>query len=386
MKKVLIIGAGFAGIRAALSLQDQKGLDVSIISNNPNFEYYPGLHKLVGVENHPVVSIPLEKIFAGKNVKIIPGKVSAVDPVAKTASIGSQTFAVDYMILAMGSQTEYFNIPGLSEMSYGFKSVSEAQKLRAHIEDIFSKYGKTIDKAESVVGLHIVVVGAGPNGTDLAGELASFGHMLARKNGVTESLMTIDLIEGAPRVLPMMSESISRNVQRRLRLLGVNVFCNRDLRKEDSWSVMLADMTIGAKTLVWTAGITTNELVKQIPGLKLVKKNRVTVDAYLQADGFENIFVVGDCADTLYAGLAQTAIYDAQFVAQNIIRKEKNETLQKYAPHKIAYNIGVGPGWSVMVWRGITLYGFFAYVMRTLIDIKFFLSVLPMSEVFKLYF
>ena len=389
-KKVVIVGGGFGGVKAALQLSKDSRLDVVLVAESENFEYYPGLHKLVGVSEHAVVSIPLKTIFKNKNVTVILEKVTGIDVDKKTVATSTQSIQGDFVVIAVGSQTEYFGIAGLPEMAYGLKSVAQAMELRAHVEDMFRKHA-TAEKAEAVIGLHMVVVGAGPNGTDLAGELASFGKMLAKKYSVPETMMTIDLVEGSPRVLPMMSENVSKKVQARLQKLGVDVLCNRDLRKEDGWTVEFADMKIGAKTLVWTAGIVTNELVKNISGLQLGKKNRVAVDGYLQpkkADGtsFENAFVIGDAADTKFSGLAQTANTDAMFAAAAITAKISNKPISKYVPKPIAYNIGVGPRWSVFIMGKFELFGILAYAMRTLIDVMYFSSILPVSEVFKLYF
>jgi NADH dehydrogenase len=381
---VIILGGGFAGIRAALQLQRNQGCRVTLISKNPNFEYYPGLHKVVSISRRPTVEVPLETIFKGTAVEVVVDTITGVDAHQKTVSTASKTISGDSIIFALGSQTEFFNIEGLEDMAYGFKSVAEACRLRTHIEEMFAKHIKT-DKAETVVGLHVVVVGAGPNGVDLAGELAALGHELAKKYGIAQSLLTIDLIEGASRVLPMMPEHVSEQVENRLRLLGVNVLCNRDLRKQDSWTVALGDMTIGTKTLIWTAGVTTNELVKSVAGFQLGKKNRVAVDDYLQAKGFDNVFVVGDSADTPYAGLAQTALYDAEYVAGVISAKNNDQVPRKYQPHAISYVVGVGHRWSVLVSGKFAMFGFLPYVLRTIIDIKFFLSILPVGEVWRLY-
>jgi NADH dehydrogenase len=208
---------------------------------------------------------------------------------------------------------------------------------------------------------------------------------LAKKYGVIESLVTVDLIEAASRVLAMLPEPVSHRVEKRLRDLGVTVLCNRDLKKQESWTIELADMTMGAKTVVWTAGIITNELVKKIEGLTLMKKNRVAVDEFLQVKGAQNIFCIGDVADTPYAGLAQTALYDGEYVAVVITNKIAGKKFHAYTPKPNAFNIGVGPMWSVMQVGSFVSYGFFPYVFRTLIDIKFFLSILPISKVWNLY-
>lgn len=384
-QKVVIIGGGFAGIRTALDLSQTGLCSVTLISQNPNFEYYPGLHKMIGIHEKVVVQVPLATIFEGKPVSLVYEKVTNVDIHGKVVTTEQGTYTADYVVLGMGSQTEYFGISGLPEMAFGFKSVAEAQKLRTHIEDMFAKHVKT-DKAESVVGLHMVIVGAGPNGVDLAGEIAALDKSLAKKYGITESLITIDLIEAASRVLAMLPEPVSHRVEKRLRDLGVTVLCNRDLKKQESWTIDLADMTLGAKTVIWTAGIITNELVKKIEGLTLMKKNRVAVDEFLQVKGVQNTFCIGDVADTPYAGLAQTALYDGEYVASVITAKISGKKFHAYTAKPNAFNIGVGPRWSVMQIGSFVSYGFFPYVFRTLIDVKFFLSILPIKKVWKLYF
>lgn len=384
-QKVTIIGGGFGGIRAALDLSSDKAFDVTLISTNSDFEYYPGLHKIIGVANHPTYEVPLQGIFKNKPVHVVIARVTDIDPMAKTVVAGGETYASDAVILAIGSQTEYFGIPGLEEQSFGFKSVAEAKRLRAHVQDLFRKHVHS-DKAEAVVGLHMVVVGGGPNGVDLAGELASFSRMIAKRYKVSETLMSIDLVEAGPRLLPMLPESIGMRVEQRLRELDVNVMCNRELKEQDSWTIEFADMKIGAKTLVWTAGITTNDLVKNIPGIELVKKNRISVDNYLQVRGVENFYVIGDAADTPFSGLAQTAIYDGAFAARTIIAKSRGKTPRAYIAKPNAFNIGTGHRWSVLKVGDFVMYGFVPYLIRTLIDIKYFLSILPVREVWKLYF
>lgn len=384
-KKALVVGGGFAGIRTALDLSKDRNIDVTLVSDNPCFEYYPGLHKIVGVSTRPTYSVPLEKVFAGKRVSLVIGAVTAVDPSAKTVTTETETLHADILVLAVGSQTDYFNIQGLRDTAYGFKSVAEAKRLRAHIEELFEKHAKT-EKTETVIGLHMVVVGAGPNGVDLAGEISAFGCMLAKRHGIAESFLTVDLVEAGPRILGMLPEPVSHRVERRLRTLGVNVLCNRDLKKDESWTVTFADTTVGARTLVWTAGVTSNELVTRIPGLSLGKRNRVAVDEFLQPKGFKDVYCVGDIADTPYSGLAQTALYDAQYVARTILGVGRGRKPAAYVPKKNAFNIGVGPRWSVMQAGSFVSYGILPYAVRTLIDMKFFLSILPLSDVWSMYF
>lgn len=383
--RVIIIGGGFAGVRTALDLSRTASIEVVLITNNPYFEYYPGLHKLVGISDHPVYQVPLVDIFKNTSVRIIYEPVLAIDAHTKTVTTTHQQIQGESLVIALGSQTEYFNISGLKDTAFSFKSVAEAKRLREHVELMFQKH-VTTDKAETVVGLHMIVVGGGPNGVDLVGELAVLTQHLAKKYGIVESLVTLDLIEASSRVLAMLPESVSLRVEKRLQKLGVNVLCNRDLRQQNSWTTTLADMTLGAKTLIWTAGVVAHEMLTRIDGFQMGKKNRVIVDEYLQAQGFQNVFIIGDSADTPYSGLAQTALYDAGYVARVITRKVRGKKYASYVPKPNAFNIGVGRRWSVMMVGSWVMYGFVPYVMRTIIDTMFFLLILSPVQVFRLYF
>ena len=147
-QKVIIVGGGFGGIRTALDLAKKGGFDITLISKNPNFEYYPGLHKMLGVGELVTVQVPLATIFKDKKVNIVIDVVTEITIDQKKVTTAQGSFQGDFLVLAMGSQTEYFGISGLSEVAYGFKSVAEANKLRAHIETLFEKHAQT-EKTET---------------------------------------------------------------------------------------------------------------------------------------------------------------------------------------------------------------------------------------------
>lgn len=388
-KKITIIGAGFGGIKTALDLAKksrQNDLEITIISDRDHFEYYPALHSYLAVHGPlPFVSTPLSEIFKGKAVSLIIDKVTACDFDKKEITLESGTvLQSDYIVVAVGSESTFFNIEGLPTMSFPFQNISDAVRLRTHIETLFEKHAVGDDVADRVVGLHFIVVGAGPNGVDLAGELSDFTKDLCKKYNLNDSLVAIDLIEGATGVLPMMPKPVQEIVANRLRRLGVNILCNRQLIKQESWTVALADMTLGAKTLIWTAGTITDELVTKIPNITLQKKNRVTLNEYLEAQNHPDCFIIGDAGDTKFSGLAQTALYDGGYVARAIVAKIKNKPLSAYIPKPVAYNIGAGQHWSITSIGSVVLSGRISSWIRRLIDLKYFVTILPLWDVIKL--
>lgn len=374
-KKILIVGGGFGGIRTALDLAKNKPPDVKIVllSDKPHFEYHATLYRVVTGRSPLQVCIPLAEIFAGQNVEVVIDTVIAVNPKAKTldGSSGSH-YSFDYLVLALGSETAYFNIPGLAERAFGFKSITEALRLKRHLHGLF--------EGRPPKPINIVVVGGGASGVELAGELAVYTAGLAKRHNLDESLVSIDLVEAAPRVLPTMPPDVSERVRRRLQNLGVNLFVNRQVIKEEMEELSMADMKVWTKTVIWTAGVKPNHLYSEIQGLKLDPKGRVVVDEHLQAEGASGVFVIGDAAATIYAGMAQTALHQGRFVAAAIKKLLKGQRLFAYYPKKPLYAIPVGPGWAAAVVGAFRFYFWAGWLARRSADLRFFLSILPFRK------
>lgn len=377
MKKILIVGGGFAGVRTALDLAKRNlpDTDITLVSSTPHFEYHAALYRVVTGRSPLEVCIQLTDIFKNKPVNLITDKIVKLDFKNKRITGESESFyAYDYLVLALGSDTSYFDTPGLKELSFGFKSIPEALKLKRHIHEEMNK------KSPSP---HIVVVGGGASGTELAGELAVYTKKLAKKHKLDPSIVTIDLIQSPNRVLPDLPEDISARVDAQLRKLGVNIFLNRKVVKEEVEQVFLRDMQMKTKTVIWTAGVVINSLLANTRDMPLSDRKKVLVDKYLRIK--KNVFVLGDCAETPYTGMAQTAIYDGHFVANNIANTILGKPKVKYKPRPVAYCIPVGPGWAATLWHGMRFYGRFGYLIRRYIDFKFFLSILPFAKALRAF-
>lgn len=382
-KRVLIVGAGFGGIAAALAFpRHSQGYKVTLVSSRPHFEYHPALYRVVTGRSPLEVCIPIVEVLKERDVEFIADTIESIDAKENLGQGRSGSrYAFDYLVLALGSQTAYFGIPGLEKFSFGFKSITEALRLKRHLHELFSAASTNGESPEETTRLlHFVVVGAGASGVELAGELAAYAKTLAREHGVEENLVTIELIEAAERILPALPEYFSERVEKRLRSLGVNIFTNRAMLKERLEEINVRGMTMKTETVVWTAGVTPNTLYARIQGLALDERGRVVVDEYLRAGGFENVFVVGDGAATPYTGMAQTAVNQGKLTARNIIRALAGEALERYAPKKPSYVIPVGPGWAAALVDGIALYGSPGWFIRRLADLLYFLSILPAGK------
>lgn len=388
-KRVLIVGGGFGGMTAALFFKKHRfpELKITLVSDKVHFEYQPALYRVVAGRSPAGACIPLREIFGGKDIELVADTIINIDVAGRQAhgSSGGR-YQFDYLLLAVGSETAYFDIPGLKEFSFGFKSIQEALRLKNHLHQSFKACALAPDdKDDDLCRAHLVVVGAGASGVEIAGELASYMQELAREHGVDPSLVTIDLIEAAPRILPMLTESVSRRVEARLRALGINIFTNRALLKEDVESIQLKGMDIKSDTIIWTAGIRPHTLYQKVKAFSFDKKGRVLVDDYLRARGLPNIFVAGDGASTEHSGMAQTALGEGRMAAENILRAIRSEQMEKYRPRKPYYSLPIGPYWAATIMGPITFYGKIGWLLRQAADLRFFLSILPFSRAWDVF-
>lgn len=398
--KIVILGGGFGGVSTALNLAklNLPEFEIKLISDKPHFEYHAALYRVVTGRSPLEVCVPLEQIFAPyrdqknkqkEKIEIISDRINKIDLAGKilTGQSGSR-YTFDYLVIALGSETSYFGISGLPEFSFGFKSIAEALKLKAHLHELFQSCAAgTATGDDKVCGAHLVVVGGGASGVELAGELAIYGRRLAEKHGLEPALVTVDLIEAAPRLLPALPAPVSERVKARLHGLGVNVFLNRVLKREEVNSIELGDMTIRSKTIIWTAGVKTHSLLAGVPGLRFDKKGRVLVDGALRPmlalDGtssIPNVFVVGDCAATKYSGLASTAARDGAHVARAFQALALGQAVRVYRPEVPFSSIPVGPDWAATVLGSLTLYGYLGWIFRRLADFRYFISILPFRQ------
>lgn len=391
-KHIIVAGAGFAGLQTVLELLE-RGLhgSITLINNSPYFTYYPGLHKILSDHTRGVSQIPLSEIFSDKRVTIVVDDIVGVDSISKTVTLkNSPAITGDILVLTLGGETEYYNTPGLREYSYSMKSYPDALRLRRHIVEMFESYHAS-EQPGNTGSLCINIVGGGPLGVDTAGELALWTTKLAKLFQVPRKLITINLIDSGSRLLPMLSVSASDRVQRRLQQLGVKIMLEKRITGETGEGLCLTDMNIESDTVIWTAGVRANRLYEKITGLLVVgNKKRIQVDDFLcatPANDFHinDVYIAGDGAEAAYSGLAQTAITHGQYIGTSIIKKLQGIPVLPYDHKSVAYHIGVGHGWAVMKVGRITLYGFFAHMMRTFIDLRYFLSILPFKKVWDLY-
>lgn len=356
--KIVILGGGFGGIKAALELADSPKFDITLISDKDSFRYYPALYRSATGSKMSASSIPLSEIFKDKNVGLVKDSVAQLSRDKKEVKTKSgKNYKYDYLVVALGVITNYFGIKGLKEYSYGIKSQEEARELREHIHKQLVDEGKP--------DLNYVVIGGGPTGVELAGALPSYIEHVMKQHNLKHQKLHIDLVEAAPRLLPRMDKHYSQAVTKRLRKLGIKLYLNKTVQAETAEELVVSDHEIQSHTVVWTAGVTNHPLLKKAH-FGLDGHGKVVVNEYLESE--PNVFVIGDNASSPFSGMAQTALYDAAFVTENIKLLTSGKRMEKYKPRKPAYVTPVGPGWAAVQYRQIHIYGRLGWLMRSAAD------------------
>lgn len=387
MKNIVIVGGGFGGVQSALELDKQNLSDVRIvlISNQSHFEYHARFYDIVAGANPLEGCIPLQEIFSDKKVEVVIDLISNIDIQNKMLTgESSSKYNYDFLVLALGSETAYPDIPGLKEFSFDIKSIEKTIRLNKHIHQLFESCKKE-STTKKECSLHFVIVGAGPTGVELAGALAVYIKKLAILHKDQAVKINIDLVERGTRILPSMSTDISRLVAKRLTKLGVNILTNQEIVKETIDEVYLKHLELKTKTVIWSAGAKINHLYNDIPGLTLLGRGKVLVDEYLLAKNKNNVFVIGDGADTKYSGMAQTAINEGKLTALNIANSILNQNKITYQPKRPIYAIPVGKGWAMVIWGRIKIAGRLGWILRQIADLKYFLSILPIAKALRVF-
>ncbi len=368
----VIVGGGFAGVKAALELSKKQLGKITLISDEPYFLHHATLYATATGRDAESTVIDLEDMFATHHdIEVVHGAMKTIDYRRKLVVCDGKDVSYDSLILALGSVTNYFGIKGMQKHSYGIKSLKEVDDLRRHLHDEVIK-NQHRDSS-------YFVIGAGPTGVELSAAIAEYIQDVSSAHHIDRGQPSVMLVEAAGRVLPRLSVTASKKVASRLASLGVTVFLQHKVEGVGESVITIDGKKTPTRTVIWTSGVMNNPFFARHSELFAIALNgRVQVNRYLE--GYEDVYVLGDNADTKYSGRAYTALQDAVFVADHLERKATKRTLRAYKPTVVAQSVPVGHNWAYVEKYGIYIAGRFGYVVRRLIELAGLRQLLPHNQ------
>ena len=335
--KVVIVGAGFGGLKLARKLNNKAGFEVVLVDRFNHHQFQPLFYQVAtaGLDASNI-SFPLRKVFHNsKNVKIRLAGLKEIVPSQNKIVTDIEDISYDVLVLAMGAGTNFFNNPQIEANVIPMKSSTEALQLRYRLLENFEKTLTITDPQELQRRMNIVVVGGGPTGVELSGALAEMKKYVLPKDfpELDFSKMNIYLLEGSDKTLAAMSEKSADDSSRYLGKMGVMVMTKSLVKDYNGQEVTLQDgKTIPAAIVIWAAGIKGNVP----PGIDkdlIARGNRIKVDRHSLVQGTTNIYAIGDLAymeEPAYPNghpqLAAVAIQQGDTLAENLKRIERKST------------------------------------------------------------
>ena len=340
-KHIVIVGGGFAGLNVAKKLSGTK-FEITIVDVN-NYHFFPPLLYQVATAfiEASNISYPFRKLFQdSKNVRFHMGKLLKVDHNSKAIETENGTLSYDYLVLAMGTETNFFNNANVTSYGLSMKTIDDALTIRNHILLKLEAATRSTSVAERSKLANIVIAGGGPTGVEMAGMLAEMATNIGTKDypESRKRLGSIFLIDAMPTLLSPMSTKAQKEAYAVLKKLGVKIILDTQVKDFNGDEVLLSTgEKISASTLLWTSGVIAREVAGLAPEA-VAKGRRLLVNEINQVQSYENIFCIGDQSlqktDPDYPEghpqLAQVAIQQGTLLADNLMALQKRATVKPF--------------------------------------------------------
>ena len=341
-KRIVIIGAGFAGLKLAKKLVG-SGYQIVLIDKNNYHQFQPLFYQVASAGLEPSsILFPLRKIFQSrKDVYIRVAEVYSIDTEKKELNTSLDTVWYDYLVIATGVNSNFFGMKNMAEFAIPMKSVSEAMTLRNRILSNLEKAVTLFDEfeEEKKALLNVVVVGGGPTGVEIAGAIAEMKKFVLPKDypDLNMDLMQVSIIEGSPSLLASMSKHASGKSLFYLKRLGINVHVNTRVIDYNGEILKLGTgEEIKTRLVIWAAGIS-GVVPSGIPEESIGRARRILVDEFNRVNGFDDVFAIGDAAVMVtedfpggHPQVAQVAIQQGANLARNFKALRKKSDLRPF--------------------------------------------------------
>lgn len=388
--KVVILGAGFAGLYAARKLCKAQ-VDITMVDRKNHHLFQPLLYQVAtGALSPGDIASPIRGILRKyKNIKILKENATGLDVKKKHLILEDRSLPYDTLIIAAGMKNYFFGHDEWEQKALGLKSLSDAVNIRSKILNAFESAEREMDKERQKAYLTLTVIGAGPTGVEMVGAIAELAHQTFRNDFRTIDLekTRIILIEGGDRILPSLHEKLSRKATLDLEAMGVEVMTGTMVKDIREGSLLLenanGEEVLPTETIIWGAGIRAGEfsqILHESTGVELDKSNRVKVDGNLAVPGYPEILIAGDMAcvchgkDGTVPMVAPAAIQEGKYIAELVRRRLKGKTLPAYKFFDKGSLAVIGRNRAVVEVAGNRFGGFPAWIIWIFIHITFLIG------------
>lgn len=380
--RILIVGAGFAGLYAARRLARQD-VQVTVVDRKNHHTFQPLLYQVaLAVLSPAEIASPIRTVFSRqKNVAVLLGEVTEFDRAAKSVRLKEGvSLEYDYLIVAAGATHAYFGHDEWAQHAPGLKTLEDALEIRRRVLLAFEHAELAAATAQPSGPLNFVVIGAGPTGVELAGAIADIAYRYMRTDfrTIDPGNTRVILLEGGSRVLAAFPEDLSTSAKRQLEDIGVEVRLNTLVTEVGDGFVKAGGETIPSAVTLWAAGVAASPLGKKL-GTATDRAGRVEVGPDLSLPGEKNVFVIGDLAsyredNQPVPGVAPAAIQMGEFAARQIDRDQRGEPREVFHYRNKGNLATIGKSKAVADLGRFHMTGFFAWVAWLLIHVAFIIG------------
>jgi NADH:ubiquinone reductase (H+-translocating) len=372
MKRVVVLGSGFAGMQAVVELERlfrrSPEYEILLISEQNFVLFTPLLPQITSSQIDPRhIAQAVRDVRGNRRFRFLRSTVRSIDLQNRRLDTVAGPIPYDSLVIALGSRTNYFHTPGAREHTYDFKTLEDSMSLREHVLDLCEHADHVADAAERRRLLTIAVVGGGYTGVELLTDLQDFlFHYAARcYRGLTRNSFRLVLIEATDSILGGIHLKLRAHAMKRLGHEGIEILYRSRVTQcfEQAVEINGTDrLSVG--TVVWTAGVRAPELVEALPGPH-DRAGRARVNEYLQLENYPQVFVLGDSAvapDADAPQVAPVAIGHGKIAARNIAHRERGEPLESYRYVSQGMLVSLGARDAVVSVGGLQIHGYFAWL------------------------
>jgi len=384
--RVVVIGAGFAGLNAAKALA-KAPVDVTVVDRKNHHTFQPLLYQVaLAVLSPAEIASPVRTVLRGAaNTEVLLGEVTGFDLqnhlVLLDDRLDGLDLPYDYLIVAAGATHAYFGHPEWEEFAPGLKTLEDATEIRRRILMAFETAERELFAGRTPPPLNFVVVGAGPTGVELAGAISDIAgrHLTKEFRSIDPRRSRIILLEGGPRVLPAYPEDLSASAERQLKEMGVEVRTNAMVTNIEAEVVSVGQEKIPASVILWGAGVSASPLGRML-GVPTDKAGRVIVQPDLTLPEHPEVFVTGDLASATrhnglsVPGVAPAAIQMGKFAARQIKRTVAGKPREKFEYWDKGSLATIGRSRAVADIGKLHISGYFAWLAWLFVHLLFLIG------------